>query len=87
MRSRLVNFLLLHDLSGPMAAKAADALMEQCSEGFCDHWAASLLNMALGEGSLVGTQGRVTAAATDKPEPDQTLKVKEWAHRVAVTAG
>ena len=52
VRSRLENFMLLHDMSGPMAKKVADALMDQCEGGFCDHFAAELLNLALGEGSF-----------------------------------
>ncbi len=86
VESRLVNFLLLHDLSGPMAAKVAEALMDNCEGGFIDHFAAELLNMALGEGSIVGTQGRATGGPTDKPEPEKTLLVKEYAYHVACTA-
>jgi len=85
VESRLLNFLLLHDLSGPMSQKVAEALMDKCEGGHIDHFAAELLNMALGEGSIVGTQGRSTSGATDKPEADQTLLVKEYAYHVAST--
>lgn len=86
VESRLVNFLLLHDLGGPMAAKVADALMDKCESGLIDHFAAELLNMALGEGNIVGTQGRATGGPSDKPGPEKTLLVKEYAYHVACTA-
>jgi len=86
VESRLVNFLLLHDLGGPMSQKVAEALMDTCDGGQIDHFAAELLNMALGEGNIVGTQGRATGGPTDKPEAEKTLLVKEYAYHVACTA-
>lgn len=85
VQSRLVNFLLFHDMCGPIADKVAEALVKKCEGGFVDHFAAELINMALGEGNIVGTQGR-SSGATDA-DADVTLKVKDLAFHVASTAG
>ena len=80
VRSRLMNFLLQHHVSAPIAEKVTYALDANCDAGHAEYFAAELINMALGEGTLVGTQGRDIGG---EPDAAEVAKVNELAYHVA----
>lgn len=87
VESRLENFLLQNGIGGVTANKVADAICDKIEKGsFVDHATSTLVDMAVGGSSLLGTAARDTSSKQDESSPEQSKLVRQLAFRVATVS-
>jgi len=87
VESRLENYLLQNGISGVMANKVADGICDKIEKGgFVDHATGTLIDMAVGESSILGTEPRNTSTKQDESSAEQSKLVRQLAFRVATVS-